>query len=209
MGIAERKQREKESRIKQVRDGAAAAFHEKGYEGTTMEEVARRAELSKAAIYLYFKSKEDLYYVLIEPALNRLSRQLIKISASKSQTPEAKIKRMVDATYDFYEQDPDAYRLVSRYRASEFSRLLSPEKLDHLKKLMQSNLYQVEKSVSEGIRQGVFRDVDPKITSIIIWNAFMGVIQFQENRMMTGKSDYRRSTLNAALEIIISGIRNN
>jgi AcrR family transcriptional regulator len=206
MGIAERRQREKEARIKQVRDSAATAFHEKGFEATTMDEVARRAELSKAAIYLYFKSKEDLYYGLIEPALNRLSRRLTRISEGK-EDPETKIKKIVDATYDFYDKDPDAYRLVSRYKAAEFSKLLSPDKLDHLKRLMQSNMRQAEKAVEEGIRQGAFRDVDPRITSIIIWNAFMGVIQFQENRMVPGMSDYRRPTLNAALEIILSGIR--
>ena len=60
MGIAERRQREKESRIRHIRDSAAAVFFEKGFEAATMEDIAARAEISKAAIYLYFKSKEDL-----------------------------------------------------------------------------------------------------------------------------------------------------
>jgi AcrR family transcriptional regulator len=206
MGIAERRQREKESRIRQIRDSAAAVFYEKGFEAATMEDIAAHAEISKAAIYLYFKSKEDLYYGLVEPALERLSRRLVRIAADGKLNPEIKIKKMVDATYDFCDKDPDAYHLVSRYKASEFSKLLSRDKLDHLKGLMRSNLQQVEKAISEGILGGRFHRVDPRITSIIIWNAFMGVIQFQENRMMTGKSDYRKSTIDAALGLILSGL---
>ncbi len=207
MGIAERRQREKESRIRQIRDSAAAVFYEKGFEAATMEDIAARAEISKAAIYLYFKSKEDLYYGLVEPALERLSRRLVRIAGDGKLDPERKIRKMVDATFEFYEKDPDAYHLVSRYKASEFTKLLSREKLDRLKGLMRSNLQQVEKAISEGVARGRFHGVDPKITSIIIWNAFMGVIQFQENRMEKGKRDYRRTTIDAAMGLILEGLR--
>ncbi|HOK06223.1 MAG TPA: TetR/AcrR family transcriptional regulator [Syntrophales bacterium] len=206
MGIKERRLREKNNRIRQLKESAAVVFREKGFAGATMEEVARRAEVSKAAIYLYFRSKEDLYYSLIEPALNRLSQKLIQLAASPLP-PEEKVKAMAQATYEFYEADPDAYHLVARYKAQEFDRLLTAEKLNHLRNLMKSNLYQVEKAIAEGIEAGVFKAVDAKLTSIIIWNAFMGVIQFQENRMAPGRRDYRRSTLEAALEMILAGIK--
>lgn len=207
MGIAERRRRERGERIRQIRESAAAVFREKGFAGATMEEIARRAEISKAAIYLYFKSKEDLYYILIEPALNRLSGRLKGLCTDHTLTVEEKIVRMVGATYTFYEEDPEAYHLVARYRAEEFSRLLSPDKLEHLKSLMRSNLLQVEEAIRQGIEEGIFREVNPKIASTILWNAFMGVIQFQENRMLPGKSDYRKSTLEAAMELIIAGLR--
>ncbi|MCX7634662.1 MAG: TetR/AcrR family transcriptional regulator [Syntrophales bacterium] len=207
MGIPERRRREREARIRQIRESAAAVFREKGFAGTTMEEIARRVEISKAALYLYFKSKEDLYYGLIEPALNRLSQKLKRLRADDTLPVEEKIRRMVAATYAFYEEDPEAYHLVARYRADEFSRLLAPEKLDHLKSLMKSNLYQVEEAIRQGVEQGIFRAVNPQVASIILWNAFMGVIQFQENRMVPGKSDYRRPTLEAAVELIITGLR--
>jgi hypothetical protein len=44
------------------------------------------------------------------------------------------------------------------------------------------------------------------MTAIIFWNTFMGIIQFQENRLEEGKTDYRRSTINGAMEIILMGI---
>ncbi len=207
MGIAERRQREKENRIEQIRDSAASVFYEKGFEATTMEDIAGRAEISKATIYIYFKSKEDLYYSLVEPALDRLSKRLIRIAGFNDEEPEVKIKKMIEATYDFYDKDPDAYHLVSRYKAAEFSKLLSRDKLDHLKGLMRSNLHQLEQAIAAGVLKGQFCKIDPGITSIIIWNTFMGVIQFQENRMEQGKKDYRKSTINAAIELILTGLR--
>jgi AcrR family transcriptional regulator len=207
MGINERKLREKESRIKQIRDSSAALFYKKGYVATTIEDIAAAAEISKGTIYLYFKSKDDLYYSLVEPSLDKLSKKLITIAGMKEIDPEIRIKNVVDATYEFYDKDPDAYHLVSRYEASIFSTLLSKDKLDHLKDLMRSNLNQLEIVISDGVIQGRFRKLDPRMTSIIIWNTFMGIIQFQENRLEEGKTDYRRTTIDGAVEIILKGIR--
>jgi len=74
MGINERKLKEKELRIKQIRDNATALFYKKGYKSTTIEDIAKLAEISKGTIYLYFKSKIDLYYSMVEPSLDVLSK---------------------------------------------------------------------------------------------------------------------------------------
>jgi AcrR family transcriptional regulator len=206
MSISERKTREKEYRIKQIKDSAATLFYKKGFVATTIEDIAAAAEISKGTVYLYFKSKDDLYYSLVEPSLDKLSKNLIKIAGMKKISPKIRIKKAIDATYDFYVKDPDAYHLISRYDASVFSKLLSRDKLDHLKHLMRSNLDQLEIIVSEGIKRGVFHKYNPKMTAIIFWNTFMGIIQFQENRLEEGKTDYRRSTINGAMEIILMGI---
>jgi len=93
MGINERKLKEKELRIKQIRDSAAALFYKKGYEATTIEDIAKLAEISKGTIYLYFKSKIDLYYGMVEPSLDVLSKKLSKIASMKKISPEIKIKK--------------------------------------------------------------------------------------------------------------------
>jgi len=58
MSIAERKTREHQSRIKLIKRSASVMFEKKGFEAAKMmEEIAERAEISKATIYKYFKSK--------------------------------------------------------------------------------------------------------------------------------------------------------
>ncbi len=61
MGIQERKQRERERRRQQIIVAAKRVFSEKGYSKSTMEDIAKEAELSPGTLYLYFKNKDELY----------------------------------------------------------------------------------------------------------------------------------------------------
>jgi len=65
MAVKDRKEREREARRSQILQAALDVFSEKGYEKTTMDEIAERAELSKGILYYYFQNKEDLFYELI------------------------------------------------------------------------------------------------------------------------------------------------
>ena len=75
-----RYQRRKEDRPQEITEAAFAAFAEKGYAGTRIEEVARRAGISKGLMYLYFKTKEELFKAVIRsvvvPQVELLEREL-------------------------------------------------------------------------------------------------------------------------------------
>lgn len=58
-------QRRKEDRPAEITQAALAAFAEKGYAATKVDEVAKRAGISKGLLYLYFKTKEDLFKAVI------------------------------------------------------------------------------------------------------------------------------------------------
>jgi TetR/AcrR family transcriptional regulator len=64
-------------RPKQILDAAIALFRDHGFEGTRLEDVADKAGVSKATIYLYFDSKEDLFYALIREKVVPLVEQTI------------------------------------------------------------------------------------------------------------------------------------
>ena len=73
-------QRRKEDRPQEITEAAFTAFAEKGYAGTRIEEVARRAGISKGLMYLYFKTKEELFKAVIRsvvvPQVDLLEREL-------------------------------------------------------------------------------------------------------------------------------------
>ena len=73
-------QRRKEDRPQEITEAAFSAFAEKGYAGTRIEEVARRAGISKGLMYLYFKTKEELFKAVIRsvvvPQIDLLEREL-------------------------------------------------------------------------------------------------------------------------------------
>jgi AcrR family transcriptional regulator len=75
-----RYQRRKEDRPQEITEAAFAAFAEKGFTATKVEEVARRAGVSKGLLYLYFKTKEELFKAVIRnvvtPRVDELTRIL-------------------------------------------------------------------------------------------------------------------------------------
>jgi AcrR family transcriptional regulator len=207
MGITERKQLEKSARKKLILDCALAVFREKGFAGATIADIAARANIAQGTIYLYFKSKADLYFSLTKPALENLSEQLKRIAENKLDEPDIKIRKLMYAVYEFYIQDTDAYNLITRYKAAENQNLFPKERLKFFEQLMRSNLKQMEIAIEEGIRKGLLRKIDPYTGAVVFWSSFIGIIQFQENRTMPGKGDYRKATLDQFTESMLKGLR--
>ena len=70
-------QRRKKDRPAEITQAALAAFAEKGYAATRVDEVAKRAGVSKGLLYLYFKTKEDLFKAVIRSFLSPRINALI------------------------------------------------------------------------------------------------------------------------------------
>lgn len=70
-------QRRKEDRPQEIADAAFAAFAEKGYAATRIDDVARRAGVSKGLTYLYYKTKEDLFKAVVRNVVVRRVDTLI------------------------------------------------------------------------------------------------------------------------------------
>ncbi len=80
MSTSSRKEREKERRREQILEAAEQVFRRKGYQGTTMGEVAQEAELSKGTLYLYFGSKFALFAELSNRVLTKVLEEFKKIA---------------------------------------------------------------------------------------------------------------------------------
>lgn len=80
MPATSRKEREKEHRRSQILEAAEEVFRRKGYQATTMDEVAEEAEFSKGTLYLYFGSKFALFSELSNRVLSVVRDEFKKIS---------------------------------------------------------------------------------------------------------------------------------
>lgn len=61
--------------------------------------------------------------------------------------------------------------------------------------------------IQEGISKGVLKDINPYSGAVIFWSSFIGIIKFQENRMIPGKKDYRRATIEQFIDSMLNGLR--
>src|SRR5271165_3729376 len=61
--------RRKEARPTEILDAAVAVFAEKGFAAARMEDIAKRAGVTKGTIYLYFEGKEDVFKTLVRESI--------------------------------------------------------------------------------------------------------------------------------------------
>ncbi|MBS7538619.1 TetR/AcrR family transcriptional regulator [Ancylobacter lacus] len=91
-------------------DGARRVFFDKGFDGASMDEVARAASVSKATIYVYFESKEELFEALVLNDRARSAEHLFDVNAATSDIDG--LLRHIGTTFMRMMVQPDHIRLV-------------------------------------------------------------------------------------------------
>ncbi len=76
MTIAKRKERQKEELRGKILEAAKALFIERGFEDTSIRNIAEKIEYSPTTIYLYFKDKDDIFYALHQEGFVLLNQYL-------------------------------------------------------------------------------------------------------------------------------------
>ena len=180
MAVAQRRVREKEARKQQILDAARDVFFERGFENTTIEEIADRTELSKGTIYLYFPSKEEIYYTLMHLGSRILHEMLLR--AVKADLPaDTLLRRLGRAYFEFYEKYPGYFRMLFLYYISpDVDQKISRELCDFCQGDAAESLALVSGVVEKGNQQGLFRQCNPVDFALLLWSCQNGIILLGE-----------------------------
>ena len=87
-------------------------FAERGYDGTSIEEIASRAEVSKPVVYEHFGGKEGLYAVVVDREVRSLLSMMQ--TALTAGQPRMLLEQAAMALLDYIEQTPDGFRILVR-----------------------------------------------------------------------------------------------
>ena len=153
--------RRAEARPDEVLDAALDLFIERGFPATRVEDIARRAGLSKGAVYLYFPSKEAILEGLVRRAVVPIAEGALQIVAGYEGDPRPAITialKHVAAKLS----DPRVVaipKLLVRevIHHPEFAAMYRREVLDRVLPVM-------EGLIRRGVDQGYLRPVDPHLT---------------------------------------------
>ncbi|MEO8888448.1 MAG: TetR/AcrR family transcriptional regulator [Jatrophihabitantaceae bacterium] len=99
-------------RREQLLDVGRALFAEKGYEATSIEEIAARAGVSKPVVYEHFGGKEGLYAVVVDREMSDLLGRLT--SALSAGHPRKLVEQAALALLTYIEEETDGFRILSR-----------------------------------------------------------------------------------------------
>jgi AcrR family transcriptional regulator len=207
MGIQERKRREREQRRRQIMNAARKVFSVKGFMKTTMEDIAREAELSPGTLYLYFKNKDELYASLSVDVLEHLYRKLKSVYIKEAPNPQIRINHLKQTLYDVYEVDPLILLNLFHLQSSEILKNLTPPMLTTIRDLSMDSLDIISKIFAEGIENNTFIDQQPKVLTDIMWALFSGVVLWEESkRIINNKRETNALAFDTAFEIFSRGI---
>ncbi len=149
-----RYQRRKADRPQEITAAAFAAFAEKGYAATRVEEVAQRAGISKGLMYLYFKTKEELFKAVIRSVVMRRVDALIEVVEGTGLGSE---EFMRGPMAEFMKQVPGSpIAVVIRLLLSEGPR--HPDLLDYYwENVVSRALAAITRFIERGVERGEFR----------------------------------------------------
>ncbi len=99
-------------RREQLIDVARGLIAARGVEGTSVEEIAARAEVSKPVVYEHFGGKEGLYAVVVDREVQQLLAMMR--TALTAGRPRALLQQAAFALLDYIEQNPDGFRILVR-----------------------------------------------------------------------------------------------
>jgi AcrR family transcriptional regulator len=209
MGIQERKQRERERRRQQIIVAAKRVFSERGFSKTTMEDIAREAELSPGTLYLYFKNKDELYASLSLRILQYMNIRIEDVKKEKDSEPDLShiIASIKEALYDVYQFDPMILINMFHLQSSETLKNISSPLLDNISELSRNSLQALADIFKESSDRNTVLTRQPTAVADIVWSLFTGVVLWEESkRMIDDDKDYLKHTLDIAFEILARGI---
>ncbi len=180
MGITRRKKKEKDQRRRQIQSAAKAEFSERGFSKTTMEDIARKAELSPGTLYLYFKNKEELYASLSLKILQFMLRRMKDLS--RENDPLKKLGILKKILLDVYEYDPLSLINMFHLQSSETLKNISPALIAEIENRSRLAIGEMAAIFSEGIQRGVFIDRHPVALADIYWGLFSGVVLWEPSK---------------------------
>lgn len=168
---SEIKQRRKEQHRLEILQVAEQLFARQGYHVTTMEEVAEECGWSKGTLYLYFKSKEDLFFSVLIEKMDRFSDTLLA-DLKASEGVESKIAALVDGQFRFFTENKHFFQLV----ITEQGKVMHASNSGLREELIQKQHTQIDRisqALSEGMR------ADTPVQAPILAGSIIGAVNIQ------------------------------
>jgi len=157
-------QTKQDLRKDQILDAALTVLVQNGYEGSRMDDVVSESQLSKGAIYWYYKSKKAMYLDLVNFWVIRYSATINHLVENDQVAPD-QLKSLFNYFIDQYESDPDPFIALTEFWSMAQK---DDDFRAKLQKVYSQFLEVLEKIVAKGVKDGDFKKLDIRITAMSI-----------------------------------------
>ena len=161
-------------RKEQIMSAALSVVVAKGYDQSRIDDIVEKSQLSKGAIYWYYKSKEEVYLSLVDYWFVQYSSGVVDtLKLQKSASDQ--LKTLFEFFIEQFDKNPATFKLLV-----EFWRLagLNPDFNAKLQQVYSDFLEYIIEIIKDGIANGEFKNVEPRITALSILINIEGINWF-------------------------------
>jgi len=167
-----RREREKLARRREILAAARKVFGARGYEGATLDEVAREAEFAKGTLYSYFDSKAELFAELVEYEFDEVLAQAKEALEGEGDVVAA-ARAVIRVFLEFFESRADFYRAAMAYREAG-----QPEEVEKFRGAVMKRIGELGDLLgakfSAGVHDGSFKEYDARFLGFLL----LGVVHY-------------------------------
>lgn len=201
-----RRNRERQRRKEEIINAAETIFFKKGFNETTMDEIANEIELTKPALYRYFKNKKELYLSVLARGIELLNELMIKKVNEKTSGMD-KIKATGYAYWQFSNEYPDYSHLVLEARD------IYPGCMDasnSAPSITLGNPLEIMcKAIEIGKTDGTLRsDIDTFLTAIYLIESTIAIIRASDtlSELLKSMNKTKKDFIEHSIELMGDGI---
>lgn len=205
MGLKERRERERDERKRQILDAARSLLFSEGLQATSINKIAKRAELGVGTIYFYFASKEEIFAALQEEGIELLHNK-IKKRLERVKHPQDRLKTIGRVYFDFSRENKDYFDIINYFLSSPgvlFSENLKGQ-IDQRGNRVISLLVS---AVEAGIASGDFREVDARKFAMMFWAALHGLILFKKLKTTMLRGEDYHALVSHSVDYLVNSLK--
>lgn len=195
METEERKRLNRERRLKFILDKAETLVFSKGFEGMTMDDIAKASGYTKRSVYLYFKDRDEVFFSLALRGQRLLLAALGEAASLASHEAVSAVRLFGMAFYRFSLAHPEYFELIMAYEAKRHAYTLGRVDGETLAAACHNISVEygeiLSLALSRDIDEGRMRtDLDPRQTLMMLWGQVFGVMQILLMRREAFESVY-------------------
>ncbi|MCP4020960.1 MAG: TetR/AcrR family transcriptional regulator [Desulfobacteraceae bacterium] len=202
MGIAERKAREFERREREILNAAFKLFMEKGPDAVTNEMIARASEIGKGTIYKHFKSKNDIYAVLLIEQVEKIHRFIKNHLDSKADVIDQMSQFML-LHLSFYDANPGSFKICYEFRRFITDDSLDPAVAERYEDMYRRKNFLLQKIFEKALDMDLVIDLPPADLTILASGMFLGAINEMPNEFISSREVINATIVESVIKSLL------
>ena|SRR6218665_1604351 len=189
-----------ENKESAIREKALEMIVREGFDGLSMQKLAKAAGVSPATIYIYYKNREDMVHQLFKDVQKEFAATALK-NFDPEATLEEGLWRQWKNRMDFVLKYPAWFRFFEQFRNSP---LINHQSVD-----MNEFRDNMGRFVKNAIKRGELKKIEPELFWSVAYGPFYSLVKFhlQEKKMMNENFKLTDAKLKQTLEMVMKALR--